>query len=121
MERSGTVRPTFIALITLLGLFMIVGNVDAQEKKSKSKIEISQDGETVTIEVEDGQTRVNGELIPEGADIEDYLPEGFESNVFIGDDGEVHMFDSGEGNVFFKRRGPRGSGNTVWFSDDDDD
>ncbi|NND72172.1 MAG: hypothetical protein HKN43_11415 [Rhodothermales bacterium] len=120
MKNSGTARPIHVTLILLFGLF-ILGTAEAQDNKSK-KVEITQDGETVTIQVEDGQTRVNGELIPEGADIEDYLPEGFDAQVFVGDDGDVHMFGSaGEDNVFFGRRAPRGSGNTFRFSDDDDE
>lgn len=84
------------------------------KKDSKRVVTLSDGDETVTIEIENGRRIVNGEEIPEDADISDYLPDGFETRILSDDD---RFFFAGPGNNRFRIKSSH-DGPAVWFSDD---
>ncbi|MEZ4695013.1 MAG: hypothetical protein R2832_01220 [Rhodothermales bacterium] len=131
---------TFVATLALaaIGTTALVGTAEAQDErdsndKSRKSVVIMRnsdvDGDSVRIEINDGRVWVNGEEVPEDADLSDYLPKGFKGSVGEGhyfgrvdpdDDGVAFWFDGkddkGEGLHFWRRDedGHPSSGRAFW-------
>lgn len=114
---KSNVRKLFTIPVLLVAALFLVDPTVAQdvEKKTKKVITLSGDDETVTIEIEDGKTFVNGVEVPEGEDVSDYLPEGFDTRIIDGDD---RYFFASPGNNQFKIRTKK-DGSGARFSGDE--
>lgn len=118
------------AALPLNATAQVEKDADKTITSKKKSIVISRSGdgsgdgdESVRIEMQDGKTWVNGVEVPEGEDVKDYLPDGFDIEVLDrSEGGRFRVFSKGDDPEarFFGRLRSRDADDdvAVWFDDD---